>query len=315
MLSVQNPIVVAVAQVAPVFLNGNDSTEKACEYIIKSAQNGAKLVVFPEAFLPAYPDWIWLIPGHKKAQLNDLYAELLANAISIPDDTTKKLCKAAKSANIYVAIGINERNSEASNASLFNTLLFIDSAGNIMGKHRKLIPTGGERLIWAQGDGSTLNVFDTPFGKIGALICWENYMPLARNAMYGWGAQILLTPTWDSSEMWLTSVRHIAREGGLFVISCCQAIHKDHIPDHYEFKKLYAQEKEWINPGNSTIVNPAGKIIAGPISQKEELLYAELDYKNISDSKWLFDAAGHYARPDIFKFSINKKSNKIINPR
>jgi len=211
---------VAAAQATPVFLNRKDTVEKACTLISQAGRDGAKLVVFPEVFISGYPDWVWLVPNSRGAVLNDLYTELVQNAVSIPDASTKQLCRAAKSAKIHVAIGMHERNSEASNSSLYNTLLFIDKSGNIMGKHRKLIPTGGERLIWAQGDGSTLHVFNTPFGKLGGLICWENYMPLARNAMYTAGTQILAAPTWDKSENWLLSMKHIAREGGMFVINC-----------------------------------------------------------------------------------------------
>jgi len=225
---------------------------------------------------------------------------------------TGEFCTAAKKNKIIIAIGINERNTEASNSSLYNTLLYIDEKGNIMGKHRKLIPTGAERLIWAQGDGSTLNSFETPVGKIGGLLCWENFMPLARNAVYSWGTQIHLTPTWDSSDGWKNSMKHIAREGGMFLINCCQAIHIKDIPNKYEFKKLYPEGKEWINPGNSCIINPKGQFIAEPLKAKKDILYADIDLGEIAASKWIFDVTGHYARPDVFNFSINQKPNEII---
>jgi nitrilase len=219
---------------------------------------------------------------------------------------TDKLCEAARQAKINVAIGLNERNTESSNSSLFNTLLFIDDKGKIIGKHRKLVPTGGERLIWAQGDGTTLNVFNTSVGKVGGLICWENYMPLARQAMYNWGAQILTAPTWDKSEKWLQSLQHIAREGKLFVIGSCMAIRMKDIPDRYEFKKLYPEGREWINTGNSCIIDPNGEFIAGPVEMKEEILYAKIDLNEIIKAKRMFDAAGHYSRPDVFEFKVNK---------
>jgi nitrilase len=205
-----------------------------------------------------------------------------------------------------VAIGLSERNSESSNSSLFNTLLFIDDKGKITGKHRKLVPTGGERLIWAQGDGNTLDVFDTSIGKVGGLICWENYMPLARQAMYNWGAQILVAPTWDKSEKWLQSLKHIAREGGLYVVSCCLALRMNDIPARYDFKKLYPKGREWINTGNSCIINPNGEFIAGPVEMKEKILYAQIDLSEIIKSKRMFDAAGHYSRPDVFEFKVNR---------
>lgn len=296
---------VAAAQLAPVFLNKEKTVEKACAAIAEAASQGAELIVFPEAFISGYPDWVWLIPNSKGAELNALYQKLVENAVSIPDDSTAQLCKAAKEANINVVMGMHERNTETSNASLYNSLLFINDKGNILGKHRKLIPTGGERLIWAQGDGSTFEAYDTSVGKLGGLICWENFMPLARNAMYEFGTQILAAPTWDKSPNWLGSMQHIAREGGLFVISVCMALKMEDIPDEFEFKKLYPEGREWINTGNSCIIGPNGKFLAGPLDSEEGILYADIDLQQIIASKRMFDVVGHYARPDVFNFSIN----------
>jgi nitrilase len=264
------------------------------------------LIVFPEAFISGYPDWVWVVPNGNSKMLDELYRELVENAVTIPDESTHQLCQAAKEAGVYTAIGVHEKNSEASGATLFNTLLYIDDSGAVIGKHRKLIPTGGERLVWGQGDGNTLPVFDTPFGRLGGLLCWENYMPLARQAMYLGGTQIYVAPTWDSSENWLLSMRYIAREGGMFVLNVCQAFRLDDIPDQYEYKNLYSDKREWINVGNSCIVNPRGEIIAGPSKNKQEILYAEIDLSLIIKSKRMFDVAGHYARPDVFKYEINK---------
>ena len=209
-------------------------------------------------------------------------------------------------------MGVNERNQEASNASLYNTLLYIDASGDIMGKHRKLVPTGGERSVWAQGNGSTLAAYDTPFGTLGGLICWENYMPLARNAMYAWGTQVYVAPTWDRGDVWLATLRHIAKEGGMFVIGCCMALHMKDIPDRLELKELYPEGTEWINRGHSCIINPRGEIVAGPVDEKEEILYAEIDLRLIAASKRMFDVAGHYARPDVFKFTVNRNANPVM---
>ncbi|MFC2088365.1 carbon-nitrogen hydrolase family protein [Calditrichota bacterium] len=299
---------VAAAQATPIFLNKKATLEKACRIINEAGKNGAKLVVFPEAFIAGYPDWVWVIPNSKGAILDELYIELVRNAVTIPDKSTELLCQAAKDANIYVVMGMSERNTEASNSSLYNTLLYIDDKGNILGKHRKLIPTGGERLVWAQGDGSTLQVFETPFAKLGGLICWENYMPLARQAMYAAGTQILAAPTWDKSENWLLSMKHIAREGGMFVISSCMVIGMKDIPDRYEFRNAYPEGREWINSGNSCIVNPKGEVIAGPVEKKEEIIYAEIDLNLVTSAKRMFDAAGHYARPDVFQFKVNRET-------
>lgn len=300
-------IKVAAAQLSPVFLNKEKTVEKACEAIKEAGDNGAELIVFPEAFISGYPDWVWLIPNSKGAELNELYLKLVENAVSIPDGSTDKICKAAKEANINVVMGMHERNSESSNASLFNSLLFIDNNGVILGKHRKLIPTGGERLVWSQGDGTTLNAYDTSIGKIAGLICWENFMPLARNVIYEAGTQILASPTWDKSPNWLQTMQHTAREGGLFVISTCMALKMDDIPDEYDFKKLYPDGREWINIGNSAIISPNGQLIAGPLESKEGILYADLNLQDIIKAKRMFDVVGHYSRPDVFNFSINKK--------
>lgn len=297
---------VAAAQAAPHFLDRDKTVEKACDLISQAGKNGAKLIVFPEAFISGYPDWVWVIPNGNSGMLDDLYQELVENAVTIPDQATQQLSQAAEDAGIYVAVGVHERNAEASGFTLYNTLLYINDQGAVIGKHRKLIPTGGERLIWGQGNGSTLSAFDTPFGKLGGLLCWENYMPLARQAMYSAGTEIYVAPTWDSSENWLLSMRHIAREGGMFVINVCQAVRMDDIPDQYEFKQLYSGNREWINSGNSCIISPQGEMIAGPVKDKQEILYAELDLGLITRSKRMFDVAGHYARPDVFQYEIHK---------
>ena len=297
---------VAAAQLSPIFLNKEKTVKKACKAILEAGENGAKLIVFPEAYISGYPDWVWLIPNSKGTDLNELYLKLVENAVSVPDDSTIKLCKAAKTAGINVVIGMHERNTETSNASLFNSLLFINDKGSILGKHRKLIPTGGERLIWSQGDGSTLSSYDTSAGKIAGLICWENFMPLARNAIYELGTQILVSPTWDKSPNWIQTMQHVAREGGLFVISTCMALKMDDIPDEYEFKKLYPEGREWINIGNSSIIAPNGKVIAGPLEAKEGILYADINLQDIIKAKRMFDAVGHYSRPDVFNFNVNQ---------
>ncbi len=297
---------VAAAQISPVFLDKERTIQKACRAIQEAGDNGADLIVFPEAFISGYPDWVWLIPNSKGADLNELYVKLVQNAVSVPDDGSRQLCKAAKKSGINVVIGMHERNSETSGASLFNSLLFIDDKGLVIGKHRKLIPTGGERLIWSQGDGSSLRSYDTSAGKLAGLICWENFMPLARNAIYESGAQILAAPTWDKSPNWIQSMQHVAREGGLFVISTCMALKMDDIPDHYEFKNLYPEGREWINVGNSAIIAPNGEILAGPLEAEEGVLYAEIDLDQVIKAKRMFDAVGHYSRPDVFTFNLKK---------
>ncbi|MCF6182578.1 carbon-nitrogen hydrolase family protein [Lutibacter sp.] len=301
-----NKFIVAAAQLTPVFLNKEKTVKIACKAILEAGKKSAKLIVFSESFIAGYPDWVWSIPAHKTVQLNELYVQLVESAVSIPDDTTGRLCKAAKDAHINVVIGMNEKNSETSNASLYNTMLFIDENGIILGKHRKLMPTNCERLIWAQGNGDTLKSYNTSVGKIGGLICWENFMPLARNTIYEAGTQIYVAPTWDKGANWLGTVQHIAREGSVFVISCCMTLHINDLPE--ELKKIYIKGKEWVSTGNSCIINPSGKIIAGPLDSKEGIIYAEINLQEIIAAKRSFDAVGHYARPDVFNFSVNTKS-------
>ena len=219
----KEPFKIAAVQASPVFLDREATVEKACALIDTAGREDARLIVFPEAFIPAYPDWVWVVPPGRKKLLDPLYAELLANAVTIPGGSTDRLCEAARRAKAYVVIGMNELNTESSGSSMYNTLLYVGPDGTVLGKHRKLVPTGGERLVWAQGDGSTLGVYETPLGTLGGLICWENYMPLARYAMYAWGTQIYVAATWDHGEPWLSTLRHIAKEGGVYVVSCCTA--------------------------------------------------------------------------------------------
>jgi nitrilase len=254
---------VAAVQASPVFLNHDATVEKACALIAEAAAAGAKLVVFPEAFVPAYPLWVWWIPAGRTHEMRELYSEFLANSVVVPGPATERIGAAARAAGAHVVIGINERNVEASGASVYNTILFFGSDGNLLGKHRKLVPTAGERLVHAQGDGSTLGVYDTPLGRLGGLICWENYMPLARCALYSWGVELYVAPTWDRGEPWLSTLRHIAKEGRCYVIGCCIAMRKSDIPDRLAFKAKYLDSvPEWINAGDSAIVDPDGKMIA-----------------------------------------------------
>jgi len=304
--------IVAAAQATPEFLDRTATLEKACDLIAEASRHGAKLIVFPEAFLSAYPDWVWLVPGNRSDLLNTLYIELVANAVSVPDDTTEKLCQAARKSKINVAMGINERNQEASHASLYNSLLYIDDSGNILGTHRKLIPTAGERTVWSQGDGRTLEVYDTSIGRLGGLICWENYMPLARNTMYARGTQVYVAPTWDYGKMWIMTLQHIAREGGMFVIGCGMPLHMKDIPDRFEFKRLYPAGTDWINSGDSCIIAPTGNIMAGPAKEQEIILYAEVDLNQIIAAKRILDVAGHYARPDVFDFKVNRRPDPLL---
>nr|AAR97412.1 nitrilase [uncultured organism] len=308
----ESKLKVAAIQVAPVFMDRDATIARACERIAEAARAGAELVVFPEAFVPGYPDWIWVARPSQRKLLNDLYAHLVSQSVDVPSASVDRLRDAARDGGVTVVIGVNERNTEASGASLYNTALVIGPLGQLIGRHRKLVPTGPERMVWAQGDGSTLDVYDTPVGKLSTLICWENYMPLARYAMAAWGARIHVAGTWDRGEPWISTMRHVATEGRVFVISCCMALRKRDIPAELEFAMLYPDGREWINAGDSLVVNPAGQIIAGPLHEQEGILYAELERNQMTGPRWMFDAAGHYARPDVFQLTVNRSPRPML---
>lgn len=298
----------------PGFLDRDATIEKACGLIKEAAGRGAVFVVFPEAFIPCYPLWVWFIPPGHTHPLREVYSELHANSVSIPGPAIGKICDEAAKWDVTVAIGVNERNSEASNTTLYNTLLYIGPDGSILGKHRKLVPTGGERLVWGQGDGSDLEVYALPFARIGGLICWENYMPLARYALAAWGAQIHIAPTWDRGEPWLSTMRHVAKEGRNYVVGCCQALHKNDIPDRLSFKEKYLGDEDgWINPGHSLIVDPDGKVVAGPVEEEESIVYAEVQADQLVGPRWQLDIAGHYGRPDVFELRVHRKATRPLH--
>jgi nitrilase len=303
------PFLVAAVQRSPAFLDRDGTIERACDAIAEAATRGAKLVVFPEAYVPGYPVWVWSVAAGQTQELRALYAELLDQSVTIPDAAVRRLCEAARSAGAHVAIGINERNAEASGTSLYNSLLFIGSGGDVLGVHRKLVPTAGERLVHAQGDGSTLVAYDTPIGRLGGLICWENYMPLARQALYVAGVHLYVAPTWDRGEPWLSTLRHIAKEGRVYVIGCCSAMRAGDVPDRFAFKaSMPLSATGWINPGDSAIVDPDGKVLAGPLHEQQDILFAEVDPRRITGPRWQLDVAGHYARADILELVVRGKS-------
>jgi nitrilase len=232
--------------------------------------------------------------------------------VSVKDDLAS-LQRAVRLAKVRVAIGVNERNVEASGTSIYNSLVYIDDEGNLAGKRRKLVPTGPERIVWAQGDGSTFEAWDSPIGKVGGLICWESYMPLARFAMYAWGVRVLLAPTWDKGEVWQASLRHIAKEGRVLVVGCAMALKKSDVPDRFAFKEKYLREApEWLNSGESAIVSPDGTVIAGPVREKEEIVIVQIDEKDLSAPRWNLDVAGHYGRPDVFELIVRTDARPMV---
>ena len=305
-------MIIAAAQAAPVFLDRDRTIDKACALVEEARERNAALLVFPEAFVPAYPDWVWTVPAKDKALLGALYGELLAQAVTVPSGATDRLCDAARRARMHLVVGINELNADASGSSLFNSLLYIDADGRLLGTHRKLVPTGGERLVWTQGDGSSLVAHDTAIGRLGGLICWENYMPLARYAMYASGTQIYVAATWDHGEPWLSTLRHIAKEGRTFVVGCTMALRRRDVPEAFGFVDRYPGDREWINPGGSAIVDPEGRVLAGPLTGAEGLVTADVDLGATRGPRWILDVAGHYARPDVFQLTIDRAARPVV---
>lgn len=295
-------------QAKPVFLDLDRTVDKVCRLVESAARNDATLIAFPEAFVPAYPLWVWFIPSGQTHPLRALYARLHRNSMSIPGPATRRLAEVAGDCSVTVAIGINERSSAPSDSTLYNTILYLGPDGRVLGKHRKLIPTAGERLVWGRAPDNDLEVFDQPSFRVSGLLCWENYMPLARHALTAWGEQIHVAPTWDRGEPWISTMRHQAKEGRCFVLGVCQVFHKDDIPDEMEFKADYLGDVEgWLNPGLSVIVDPDGKIVAGPLEEEEGILYADVGPDQLVGPRWQLDVAGHYARPDLFELRVHRE--------
>lgn len=299
---------VAAVQAAPVLFDRGASIEKACQLIQEAAAQGSSLVLLPEAFVPAYPRGLsfGMVVGQRKPEGRQLWERYWANAVPVPGPSTERLGEAAQKAGIYVAIGIVERDQQFSGGTLYCTLLYFGPDGQIVGKHRKLKPTGAERLIWGEGDGSSLPVLDTKYGKIGGLICWENYMPLARTALYAKGVEIYLAPTADARQSWQATMRHIACEGRCFVLGCNQYVTKAMYPTDLPGYAELADQPDVMCRGGSVIVSPLGDIIAGPLYDTEGILYAELDMAEVTRGKLDFDVVGHYARPDVFRLIVEE---------
>ncbi|MDZ4828015.1 MAG: carbon-nitrogen hydrolase family protein [Actinomycetota bacterium] len=289
---------IAAVQAAPVFCDREATVEKVGTLTKEAAANGAELVVFPEAFVPTYPDWVWRTTPWADG---DWYARWADQCVDVPGPACDALGAAAAEHGVYLAIGVNER----AGGTIYNTLLYFGPDGALLAKHRKLMPTGGERLAWGQGDGSTLAVIDTPFGRVGGLICWENYMPLARAAMYEQGIDIWLAPTWDNSDVWVASMRHIAKEGRCYVVGVNSCLRATDVPKSIPGRdEIYGDADDWMSRGNTVIVDPDGTILAGPITEQEGILYADADRETITRSRRQFDVTGHYARPDVFRLDV-----------
>ena len=293
---------VAVVQAAPILFNKKGTVSKTINLIQEAASNGANLILFPEAFIPCYPRGLsfGMVVGSRTGDGRGLWQQYWENSIDVPGPETRSIAEAAKTAGAYVVIGVMER----SGGTLYCSMLYFGPGGTLLGNHRKLKPTGSERLIWGEGNGSGLISVDSEYGKLGGLICWENYMPLARMAMYQQRVDIYLAPTADSRDTWQATMQHIAQEGRCFVLGCNQYVTKDMYPKDLPLKEELESQPDEMCRGGSVIVNPMGHVIAGPLFGEEGVLYADLDMNEVVRGKLDFDVVGHYNRPDVFDFQV-----------
>jgi nitrilase len=298
---------IAIVQTAPVFLDKSKTIELAVAKVEEASKKGAEMVVFTETFIPGYPTWIWrLRPGGDWALSEQLHERLLNNAINMESNDLEPLYEVARKHQVTIVCGIEERDSKLSRSTLYNSVVVIGADGALLNKHRKLMPTNPERMVWGFGDASGLKVVESPVGRIGTLMCWENYMPLARYALYSQGVELYIAPTYDSGDDWISSLRHIAREGCCWVVGCGNLMKGSDIPDDFPSKEtLYPDADEWINPGDSVVIAPGGEIVAGPMRQQAGILHYEIDPAKAGIAKRAMDVTGHYSRPDIFQLHVN----------
>lgn len=298
---------VAIAQTASVFGDAAATLTKVAEWAGRAAEGGAQLLLFPEAFVGGYPKGadFHIFVGARTSEGRDEFRLYYEGAIEVPGPETDQLARISARHHLELVIGVVERDG----GTLYCTVLFFDPEGGLRGKHRKLMPTAAERYIWGFGDGATLPVFDTSLGKVGAVICWENYMPMLRMAMYGKGIQIYCAPTADDRPTWTSTMQHVAMEGRCFVLSAAQVIRRRDLPAglHNELAPP-TQPDAILMRGGSCIVSPMGAVLAGPLFDEEGLLIADLDRRDIVRGKFDFDVAGHYARPDIFRLTVNESA-------
>ena len=294
----------AVVQSAPVAFDRDCTIEKVRRLTHRAASDGAALVVFPEAFVSAYPRGMTFgaVVGDRTPEGREWFRRYWESSVDVPGPAVDALSSIARESATHLVIGVIERDG----GTLYCTVLFFGADGEYLGKHRKLVPTASERLVWGQGDGSTMHVFQTPIGRMGAAICWENYMPLYRTALYEKGVQLYLAPTADSRDGWIATMRHIALEGRCFVLSCNQFARRSDYPADYPADFTGGPEAI-VTRGGSCIVNPFGEVIAGPAYDEETILSAELDVADTIRGKFDLDVVGHYGRPDVFRLIVNQQ--------
>lgn len=295
---------VAAVQAAPVFLDRDATIEKGCGLIAEAAAAGAKLAVFPETWVSGYPVWTNADSRWNYRPSKQLYAQFYRNAVEIPSPAVERLCEAAGRHSMTVVVGINERSPTG---TIYNSMLFIDSDGTLLGTHRKLVPTYHERMVWGRGDGSTLSVFDSSVGRLGGLVCWEHWMPLARYTLYAQGEQVHAAVWPSAPETFLLSCRAMAFEGKVFVVAAASYLTRSMLPADFPLAKEMEVFPEQLCLGGSAIIGPDARYLAGPVYDCETIIYADIDLGRIPEEKELLDVAGHYARPDVFSLEVNRR--------
>ena len=306
---------VAVIQPSPVPFDTPATLSEVERITAEVGADGVELVLFPEAFVGGYP-WglaFGTVVGSRTEAGRRTWERYRSAAVDVPGPETDRLGKVARSQGLFLCIGVIERDTTHSGGTLFCTLLYFGPDGTLLGKHRKLKPTAAERFLWGEGDGSTLPVFSTPLGRIGGLICWENYMPLARMAMYGKGVELYLAPTADHRERWQATLRHIALEGRCFVLGSNQFVTRDMYPTDLEISEELNALPQVLCKGGSAIYGPLGDLVAGPLWETEGILRAELDMSEVARSKFDFDVTGHYARPDVFRLEVDETPKGAVS--
>ncbi len=300
---------VAVVQAAPVLIDTRASLQKLADLTADAARAGARLVVFPEAFIAGYPKGhdFGVRVGLRSPEGRDEFRRLFESAIAVPSEATEFIGNVARKNGVHLVAGVIEKDG----GTLYCTALIVAPDGSLVGKHRKVMPTAMERVIWGAGDGSTLPVVATDIGRIGSVICWENYMPLLRTAMYAKGIELYCAITVDDRDTWIPTVTHIALEGRCFVLSACQVLGRSDLPADYPTDRIPASQQMLIR-GGSCIIGPLGKILAGPTYGAECILSAELELAELPGAKFDFDVVGHYARPDVFRLEVNERPMKAV---
>jgi nitrilase len=304
--AVQEVVTVACVQAEPAILDREATLDKLATLTAEAAGKGAELVVFPETFVPAYPSSAWAkyLAGWGDERAKAAFALLARESVAVPGPAADRLGAIAREHGVWLVTGVNETDPER-NGTLYNALLYHAPDGSLAQHHRKLVPTNHERLVWGQGDGSGLRAIGTPIGRLGGLICWENYMPLARFALYESGVEIYIASTADDSEEWQATLVHIARESRAFVVSPCHFQRASSYPAEFPLAEaLEGREHDLLGWGGSAILAPDGSYLAGPVYEEETILYAELDPVRLLEQRQRFDPAGHYHRPDVLGLSV-----------